>query len=173
MAGYGLPSGKGFVPQLEKALQDAGYDVAVLDMAVSGNTAADALARVGKAIEAKPDAMLVEFGGNDALRAIKPAATMESLDRIIGSLSSAGIDVLLVGMQAPLNWGLAYKQGFDGIYSDLADKHEVLLYPFFLEGVATNPSLNLPDGIHPNEKGVSLMVDAILPAVIELIEADS
>ncbi len=118
----------------------------------------------------KPDIVMVELGGNDMLRALDPASTEKNLDAIIGKLKEAGATVWLVGMLAPRNFGPEYVKQFDGLFKTLADKHGVPLYPFFLDGVAQDPALNQPDGIHPNAKGVDVIVERILPFVTKNLD---
>ena len=167
MDGYGLADGEGFVPVMQERL---GNSVEVSDFAVSGDTTADGLTRISRILDSKPDGVLLALGSNDALRHINPAATKENLDAMLDKFSGAGIPVLLVGAQAPLNWGLAYKRNFDNIYEDLADSHDLPLYPFILDGVALVPSLNLADGVHPNKSGIKVMVDKMAPLVMEFID---
>ncbi len=169
MAGYGLPADAAFPVRLEAALKAKGYDVRVIGAGVSGDTASGGLARLDWAIPAGVDAAIVELGANDALRGLDPKVTRDALDNILRRLKERRIEVLLAGMQAPRNLGVEYAAGFDAIYADLAKKHGVLLYPFFLDGVATDPKLNLRDGIHPTAKGIDTIVARILPAVEQLI----
>jgi acyl-CoA thioesterase-1 len=169
MAGYGLPADAAFPVRLEAALKAKGYDVRVIGAGVSGDTASGGLARLDWAIPAGVEAAIVELGANDALRGIDPRVTRDALDAIVRRLKEKRIEVLLAGMQAPRNFGAEYTTGFDAIYADLAKKHGVLLYPFFLEGVATDPKLNLRDGLHPTAKGIDAIVGRILPAVEQLI----
>jgi acyl-CoA thioesterase-1 len=117
----------------------------------------------------KPQYALVEFGANDALRGIDPALTAANLDKILARLKQAGVKSLLIGMRAPSNWGADYQKSFDAIYADLAKKYAVPLYPFFLDGVALDPALNQADGLHPNAKGVDLIVARVAPAVERLL----
>jgi acyl-CoA thioesterase-1 len=164
-AGYGLSDADGFCPQLEKALKAAGHDVQVIDGGVSGDTTADGLARLDWSLTDNPDVVIVEFGGNDALRGLDPAQAKANLDAILTKLQKQGRVVLLAGMKAPRNLGTDYDQAFDGMYLDLAARHGVVLYPFFLDGVATDPALNQADGFHPNPAGVAVIVKRMLPAV--------
>ena len=168
-AGYGLPAADGFVAQLERALEQAGHDAQVIDAGVSGDTTAGGLARLDWALAGGADAAIVELGSNDALRGIDPGVARANLDAILASLAERGIPVLLAGMLAPRNLGEDYVRAFDAIYPELARKHDALLHPFFLEGVAGDPSLNQGDGIHPNAQGVAAIVEAILPKVEALI----
>lgn len=169
-AGYGLARGEGFVARLEAALRAKGIPARVLDAGVSGDTTAGGLARLDWALAEAPDAAIVALGGNDGLRAIDPEATYANLDAILTRLAARNIPVLLAGMLAPPNLGSAYGAAFRGAYERLARKHDVVFYPFFLDGVAADPALNQPDGIHPNAQGVAVMVERILPAVERLIE---
>lgn len=171
MAGFGLPPGEGFAPKLKSALEDAGHNVAVIDAAQSGDTSKSGRERLAWTLEGNPGLThaIVGFGGNDMLRGIEPAETEANLEAIILALKARNIEVLLAGMLAQRNLGPEYAEAFDGIYPKLAEKHDVALYPFFLDGVATVRDLNLPDGIHPNEKGVEVIVGKILPHVVRLI----
>jgi acyl-CoA thioesterase I len=164
-AGYGLPPSEGFVAQLGRALAAAGIDAQVIDGGVSGDTAEGGLARLDWALADNPDVVIVELGANDALRGLNPASVRASLDQILSLLGQRGRAVLLAGMLAPPNLGPDYGASFDAIYPDLASKHGVTLYPFFLDGVAGDPRLNQEDGIHPNAAGVAIIVERIMPAL--------
>lgn len=164
-AGYGLAEADGFCPQLEKALKAAGHDVQVIDGGVSGDTTADGLARLDWTLADNPDVVIVELGANDALRGLDPAQAKANLEAILTRLEKQGRVVLLAGMKAPRNLGPDYDQAFDAMYPALAARHQVALYPFFLEGVATDPALSQADGIHPNPAGVAVIVRRILPVV--------
>ena len=170
-AGYGLPQGQGFVPRLQAALAAKGRAVRILDAGVSGDTTAGGLARLDWALAERPQAALVELGGNDGLRGLPPAASRASLAGILDKLAAARIPVLLAGMLAPPNLGADYGREFAAMFTDLArERPGVLLYPFFLEGVAGDPALNQPDGIHPNPAGVAIIIDRILPMVEALLD---
>ena len=165
-AGYGLAQEEAFPARLQAVLRDRGLEVVVLDGGVSGDTTAGGLARVGWALADRPTHVIVELGANDALRGIDPATTRANLDRLLSRLGAAGVKVLLAGMYAPPNWGKAYEAAFRRIYPELARKHGTAFYPFFLEGVAAEPDLNQKDGIHPNARGVSVIVDRMMPYVL-------
>ncbi len=167
--GYGLEQGKGFVPQLQTWLTDQGQDVAVINMGVSGDTTEGGRARLAWALADGADAVIVELGGNDLLRGIDPARSRANLDAMLTELHRLGIPVLLAGLEAPLNYGPDYKAAFDGMFSDLAAKHGVLLYPSFIIGLKDAEDVIQDDGIHPNAKGVGLIVADIGPKVIELL----
>jgi acyl-CoA thioesterase I len=169
-AGYGLPAGQGFVPRLEAALRARGRKVRVLDAGVSGDTTAGGLARLDWSLAERPQAVLVELGGNDGLRGLPPQQSRANLAGILDKLAAREIPALLAGMVAPPNLGTEYGREFLATFADLArERPEVVFYPFFLDGVAAEPSLNQPDGIHPNARGVEEVVRRILPAVETLL----
>jgi acyl-CoA thioesterase-1 len=168
-AGLGLEPKDAFPVKLEAALRARGFDVAVENAGVSGDTTKGALLRLDWAIDADADAVIVELGANDALRGVDPRETHSSLAAIVAKLKQRGIAVLLAGMRAPPNLGRPYAELFDGIYRRVAENSAVLLYAFFLDGVAAEPRLNQPDGLHPNASGVEEIVRRILPKVEELL----
>ena len=170
VAGYGLAPSAAFPAQLERALKARGYEVAVINAGQSGDTTAAGRGRLEWSLADKPDAVLLELGANDALRGLEPAQAFDNLDAILTRLKAENLPVLLAGMQASRNLGADYRRDFDRMFPRLAEKHGVPLYPFFLEGVAMDPALNQADGIHPNAKGVAVIVERILPYVIELVE---
>ena len=170
VAGYGLPTGKGFAPQLEAALKTLGVEARVIQGGVSGDTSAGGLARLSWMIATKPAIAIVELGANDGLRGLPPAKTRANIDTILRRLKSAKIKVLLTGMLAPPNLGREYGEEFNNLYPALAKSHDVMFYRFFLEGVAARPHLNHPDGIHPNAKGAAIIAGRIAPFVKRLIE---
>ncbi len=170
-AGYGVLPGESFPEQLAAALKAKGHDVPVVNAGVSGDTAVDGLARLDWSVPADADIVIVELGANDALRGIDPALTKKALSEIVAKLKARGQAVLLAGMLAPRNLGDSYGKEFDAIYPALAAQYDVPLYPFFLAGVATDPTLNQADGMHPTAAGVAKIVAAILPDVEKLVAA--
>jgi acyl-CoA thioesterase I len=170
-SGYGLPNGEAFPSQLEAALRARGHNVRVVNAGVSGDTAGAALRRLDWAVDDDTDAVIVELGGNDALQGLPPEATKAALTEILEKLRERNLPVLLAGMEAPRNLGKEYVTAFGAIYPDLAARYDVPLYPFFLEGAALNADLMQKDGIHPNGKGVTVIVDKILPQVEALVLA--
>ena len=172
-AGFGLAAQQAFPVRLEARLREQGIAARIVNAGVSGDTTAGGLARLDWALADKPDLVILALGANDALRAIDPATVRRNLDQMIAKVQASGAKLLLLGMLAPPNWGKEYQQDFDRIYPDLAQAHGVPLYPFFLEGVAMNPELNQPDGLHPNERGVAVMVDHIAPLVAKLLQGQS
>lgn len=168
-AGYGVESDQSFPAQLEARLKEKGHDVTVVNAGVSGDTAAQGLARLDWAIGDGADGVIVELGANDMLRGFEPAQTRSSLEAILAKLRAKKIPVLLAGMRAAPNLGASYAETFDGIYPGLAAAYASTFYPFFLEGVTGQPSLNLEDGIHPNANGIEEVVKRILPSVEHLI----
>jgi acyl-CoA thioesterase-1 len=172
-AGFGLKPRHAFPAQLQEALKSRGHDVVVVNAGVSGDTTAAGLERIAWAVPDGTDAVILEFGGNDALRGIDPKVTRANLDKIISSLKDRDIPILLAGIRAPANWGEDYSKAFDVIFPDLADEYELVFYPFFLEGVVLNPKLNLNDGLHPNSKGITEIIKRIVPSVEKLIDRAS
>ena len=172
-SGFGLPAGQSFPEKLEAKLRADGMDVRVVNAGVAGDTTAGGLARLDWALAEKPDLVILELGANDALRGIDPDTVRANLDKLIGKVQADGTKLLLAGMRAPPNWGEEYQDRFDHIYPELARAHDVPLYPFFLDGVATKPGLNQPDGLHPNEPGVAAIVDRVAPVVARLIGGKS
>jgi acyl-CoA thioesterase I len=168
-SGYGLPPGEGFTDQLGQALKDQGVNAKVINGGVAGDTTADGLSRLDWSLADDPAVVIVELGGNDALRGLDPAVTKKNLDAILTKLQQQHRVILLAGMLAPPNLGSDYAASFNPIFPDLARQHQVTLYPFFLDGVAGNPSLVQPDGIHPTAQGVAIIVQRILPSLHEAI----
>lgn len=171
-AGYNLPPGQGFVPQLEAALRRQGVAVRIRNAGVSGDTTAQGRARLNwvlAALPAKPDLVIVELGANDMLRGLDPGRAEANLDAILTELGNRGIKVLLAGMITSPNLGADYARRFNPIYARLAAKHRVALYPFFLRGIVGDRSLHIGDAIHPNGRGVSVIVRGIMPQVRHLL----
>jgi acyl-CoA thioesterase-1 len=164
-AGYGLERRDSFPAQLERALIEAATNAVVSNGGVSGDTSAGGRARLTWLLAENPHVAIVALGANDGLRGLDPAMTFANLDAIVARLHEAGVAVLLTGMQAPPNLGRDYGRAFAALYPRLATKHGVVLYPFFLEGVATIPALNQDDAIHPNADGVAVIVKRIVPYV--------
>jgi acyl-CoA thioesterase-1 len=168
-AGYGLPRADGFEAQLGDALRKNGFDVTILDGGVSGDTSAGGKARIDWALADKPDAAVVELGGNDGLRGLPPSEMQANLTFILDRLQQAGVKTLLSGMYPPPNLGADYTQAFHAVFDRLGRRPGLLYDPFFLQGVALHPALSQPDGIHPNAQGVKLIVARILPLVEQLL----
>jgi acyl-CoA thioesterase-1 len=173
-AGYQLPPEAAFPAQLEKALKAKGYKVRIVNAGVSGDTAANGLARFDWAMPEKADAAILELGANDALRGIPVAQTKAALSDILDRLKARHMDVLIAGMEAPRNWGEHYADAFRAMYRSLAESSGALLHPFFLKGVlkgtALDPALTLSDGLHPNPQGVARIVEEMLPDIEKLID---
>jgi acyl-CoA thioesterase I len=169
VAGFQLKTSDAFPAQLERTLKAKGHSVEVINAGVSGDTTAAGLERLRWAVPEKTDAVILELGANDALRGLDAGRAKANLEKIVTTLKAGGAEVLLAGMIAPRNLGEDYTRVFNGIYPELAQKHGLILYPFFLDGVALNGNLNLGDGIHPNPKGVAEITKRILPKVEELI----
>ena len=163
-AGYGLDPGLGFAPQLQATLRRHGIAARVADGGVSGDTSSAARARLRWTLDGlgeKPDLVIVELGANDMLRSIRLSETERNLDAILAELKRRKIPVLLTGMRVIRNAEPGYLHGFEAIFPALASKHGVPLYPFFLDGVALVEGMSLPDGMHPNFRGVKEIVTRI------------
>jgi acyl-CoA thioesterase-1 len=173
-AGYQLRPGEGFAPQLEKALRAKGRNVTVINAGVSGDTTAQGKARIAwglAGLKTKPDLVILELGANDMLRGQPPATAKANLDAMIKDFKTRGIRVLLAGMLAQPNLGAAYTREFNALYPALATSNKVTLYPFFMDGVAAVPGLQLADGLHPTAKGVTIIVNKMLPTVLRELDA--
>jgi acyl-CoA thioesterase I len=169
MAGYQLPAQDAFPVQLERALRAKGIAVAVANAGVSGDTSSGGLARLDWSVPDGTDAVILELGANDMLRAVDPKVTRDALTAIVRRLRERRIEVLLCGMQAARNLGPEYARAFDPIYPELAAANGLLLYPFFLDGIVGDAKLNQSDGLHPTAAGVAKIVAGVLPKVEELI----
>ncbi|WP_420003697.1 arylesterase [Arenibacterium sp. LLYu02] len=175
--GYGLPQGEGLVPQLQAWLVAQGADVALTNAGVSGDTTAGGVSRIDWTLADQPQGLIVLLGGNDLLRGLPPTETRANLEEIVTRAQGAGVEVMLIGMQAPLNYGVEFKAEFDSIYSDLAEEHDLILHPAaflgIIQNVGTDPAAAgaymQADGIHPNAKGVALNVAAMGPAVQQFL----
>ncbi|WP_417449886.1 arylesterase [Kordiimonas sp.] len=173
-AGYGLAPGEGFTDQLQAWLdENSARKVRVINAGVSGDTSSGGRARLDWGLapvkDGKPDLVILELGANDGLRGIDPNITAENIDAMVAELAARDVTVLVAGMMAPPNLGAEYAQVFNPIFKDVADKYDMPLYPFFLEGVAADASLNQSDGMHPNAQGVKIMVSKIGPVVKKLL----
>jgi acyl-CoA thioesterase I len=169
-AGYGVAETEAFPVRLEQALKAHGVDCAVLNAGVSGDTSAGGLARLDWVLADQPTHLLVELGGNDALRALPVEELRENINQIIETAKGRGVQVILAGMLAPPNLGRSYTEDFKRVYLDLARAHDVPLYPFFLDGVVLQDGLMQPDGIHPNARGVDVIVERITPLLASVLQ---
>lgn len=163
MAGYEIGEDEAFPARLQQRLRDKGHDVSIANAGVSGDTSRDGLARIDWSVPDGTDGVILELGANDALRGLPPEETEKNLDAMIARLRERKIAVLLVGIFAPPNLGKEYQEKFNAIYPRLAKKYGLELYPFFLDGVAIHPELQLKDGMHPNPEGTKVMAEKFLP----------
>jgi acyl-CoA thioesterase I len=170
-AGLGLSASDAFPARLKKALEDKRIDVDIVNAGVSGDTASGGRDRLDWSVGEGTEAVIVELGANDALHGTDPSVTRAALSDILKRLKARGIAVLLCGMLAPPNYGRDYADRFNAIYPDLAKSYGVTLYPFFLDGVAADKTLNQADGIHPTPAGVDIIVKNILPTVEAFLDA--
>lgn len=173
--GYGLPQDQGFVPQLQSWLDDQGLDVRLINAGVSGDTTAGGAARAAWTLTPDVDGMIVALGGNDLLRGIDPAVSRSNLETILQAATEAEVEVLLIGMQAPGNYGPEYKAAFDAMYPELAQRFDTLYAESFFVGLEANgdlaaaQALMQPDGIHPNSDGVAKIVQTLGPIAADLV----
>lgn len=170
-AGYGLAAGEELPVQLEKALESEGIAATVENAGVSGDTSAGGLSRLDWAIQGSPDLVIVALGANDGLRGVDPADTRNNLSAIIDRLRQKGARVVLAGMYAPPNMGAEYGERFNRIYPEIAAEQDVRLYPFLLDGVAADPSLNQADGIHPNAEGARIIAGRLAEAIAPVLKS--
>ena len=168
-AGLGLEANEAFPAKLEAALKSRYPDLKIINGGISGDTAADGLARLDWALTDDVGGLIVELGANDALRGLDASQTEMALNAIMVKAQLRNLPVLILGMKSPPNMGPDYVARFNGLYPRLAAKYQALLYPFYLDGVAANASLNQADGIHPNSRGVDVIVSKVMPNVEELI----
>jgi acyl-CoA thioesterase-1 len=173
--GYGLPEAQGLVPQLDAWLAANGVEVDLINAGVSGDTTAGGAARVDWSLTPEVDAMIVTLGGNDLLRGLDPSDARSNLRAILESARSRDVEVLLVGMKAPGNYGAEYKTAFDSIYPDLAQEFGTLYFENFFAGLGQDDPAQArryfqPDGIHPNSEGVERIVEVLGPAVVDLVQ---
>lgn len=169
VAGYGLPANAAFPVQLEKALNAKGVAVEVANAGVSGDTSTGGLGRLDWSVPEGTEAVIVTLGANDMLRGLDPKVARDALTQIVQKLKARKIEVLLTGMQAAPNMGPDYAKAFNAIYPDIAKSEGVLLYPFYLDGVAGEAKMNQRDGIHPTEAGIAKIVQSVLPKAEELV----
>lgn len=169
-AGYGLAPGESFPEKLQKKITANNYNIVIKNAGVSGDTTSGGLARLNWSVPKDTNGVIVELGANDALRGISPTLTQKNLAQIVSQLKARNIKVMLTGMLAPPNMGKQYGQEFSSIYPKLAIEEDLILYPFFLDGVAGNPNLNQADAMHPTSKGIDIIVDNIMPTMKEFID---
>jgi len=159
--GHGLPPGSGYPEILQMELDSRGYKYQVINAGVGGDTTAQGLARLPRAVDLRPEIVILELGGNDGLRGVPTESMRANLDEMIVAFQQGGAQVILAGMTLPRNWGPEYIGAFEKVYAELAAKHKVTLIPFFLEGAAGKPELNVDD-IHPNEAGYRIVTENVL-----------
>ncbi len=175
--GYGLPPELGFVPQLGAWLDDHGADVELINAGVSGDTTAGGLSRIEWTLTPEVDALIVALGGNDMLRGIDPAVSRANLEGILTVAEERALPVLLIGLDSPANYGPEFEAAFDSMYPELAQRFDTILAPNFLAALARRPDARATmeefmqrDGIHPNAKGVALIVEDLGPSVLDLVD---
>jgi len=171
-AGLGVSSEETYPARLQRKLDAKGYHYSVINAGVSGDTTAGGVRRVEWVLKSQPRIVILELGANDGLRGINPEETRANLERIIQRLQGAGVTVLLAGMKLPPNYGRDHTGRFEAIFPELARKYDLVLIPFFLEGVAAQRGLNQADGIHPTGAGYEIIVDQLLPLLEGVLEEE-
>lgn len=170
-AGFGVPVQQGWVALLQDTLQQRVPGVQVVNASISGDTTGGGLTRLPALLQQhQPDLTIIELGGNDGLRGIPVGVIEQNLQRMIILSNQANSDVLLLGMQIPPNYGARYASAFHGVFATLATRHNTLLLPFLLDGIATRPELMQADGIHPTSAAQPLMRDAVLEVLNAWLE---
>jgi acyl-CoA thioesterase-1 len=169
-AGHGVPRGSGYPEILQGTLDKRGYQYRVVNAGISGDTSSGGLARLQPALNMKPSIVILELGGNDGLRGLPIEDTRANLEEMIGAFQTTGATVILAGMTLPRNYGADYVESFENVFTDLARKHDLPLIPFFLEGVAGDPALTLPDFIHPNADGYRVVTEIVLKTLEPLLK---
>ncbi len=172
-AGYGLTPDQAFPALIGDRLREAGHDFEIVNAGVSGDTSAGGLRRLEWSLDGDVEVLVVGLGGNDGLRGLPPSQLRDNLARIIETAQARQIAVVLLGMEAPPNFGETYTQEFRAVYRELAERYDVPLIPFFLEGVAGVPSLNQSDGIHPNPEGQRRIADTIWQTLRPVVERNA
>jgi acyl-CoA thioesterase-1 len=168
--GLGVETADAYPAQLQRKLAAGGYDVTVVNAGVSGETSSGALSRVDWVLRQNPDIVILATGGNDGLRGVAPEITQGNIDQIVQKIEASGAVVVLAGMEMVQNMGTQFTSDFRAIYPEIAARHDLILMPFLLEGVAANPDLNQPDFIHPTAEGYTIVVDNLYPYVVQAIE---
>jgi len=169
-AAFGLDSRQGWVALLEKRLADEGFEHAVINASISGDTSAGGAARLPALLaEHKPELVIIELGGNDGLRGQAPAQLQQNLASMVEKSQQAGAKVLLLGMRLPPNYGARYTSAFAQVFTDVSEQKQVPLVPFFLEGVGGVPGMMQSDGIHPTVSAQPLLLENAWPALKPLL----
>ena len=168
-AGLGLDADEAYPALLERRLRTEGYDVTVVPAGVSGDTTAAGLRRAEWALEGDVRIVIVALGGNDGLRGLPVDQMKRNLGEIVALAKRRDIAVLLAGMEAPPNFGATYTAQFRDAFRELAREHDVAFMPFLLAGVAADPALNQPDGIHPNAEGAAIVATQVRTALEPLL----
>ena len=171
VAGYNLKQGAGFPEVLQRRLRDSGWNVAITNAGVSGDTSADGLARMDWSIPDDAELVIVELGANDMLRGMDPDKTRKTLDTIFRRVKERGMGLVIAGMRSIDNYGPDFREKFDAIYPALAKQYDAPLFPFFMDGVYNRAELLLPDHLHPSPAGVEVMVDRFLPFIEPIVDA--
>jgi acyl-CoA thioesterase-1 len=170
-SGHGVLASESYPAQLQKLLDSEGYSYRVVNLGVSGDTTSGGLSRIDAALAVKPQIVILELGANDGLRGLPVDETRRNLEEMILRFQEANTKVVLAGMTLPLNYGPDYIRAFEQMYKDLAEKHQTALIPFFLEGVAARPNLNLDDGIHPTGEGYEIVTRNVFEAIKPLLHS--
>ena len=169
-AGYGMPAASSYPDQLQRKLDELGYRYRVVNMGISGDTTSGGLSRLKPGLDQKPSIVILELGANDGLRGLPLTQTKANLEEMTNAFRKIGATVVMAGMTLPRNYGASYVKSFEDVFVDLAAKYQLPLIPFFLEGVAGQPRLTLPDFMHPNAAGYSIVADIVMKTLKPLLK---
>jgi acyl-CoA thioesterase-1 len=169
-AGLGLPREQAVPSVIQERLREEGYGYEVVNAGVSGDTSAGGLSRLDWSLDGNVEILVIELGANDGLRGLPVSQMKRNLSEIVTRAKQRGIAVILTGMEAPPNYGIAYTSEFRQAFRDLANQHDVAFVPFYLEGVAGIPSLNNSDGLHPNAAGARIVAATLWRALKPVLE---
>ncbi len=167
--GYGVEESQAYPALLEARLLKEGVSCTVINAGISGETSSGLLSRISRVLSLKPDIVILCTGANDGLGGINPRLIQNNISQMVRTFKEHQVTVILAGMKMLVNYGSSYTEPYARLYAEIADQEQILFIPFFLEGIAGKPELNLADGIHPNAKGYQILTAAVYPYVLKAI----